>query len=115
MLTQFCIPTHVRLTGAAGSITKAIQQARKVGGFSLLLEVEVGSEAEADEAIDAGADIVMLDNIEGAELVGVASRLKAKWTGKRKFLFESSGNVTEANIHERALNGEHSACDQSGG
>ena len=98
-----------------GSITNAIKQARKVGGFSLLLEVEVGSEAEADEAIDAGADIVMLDNIEGAELVGVASRLKAKWAGKRKFLFESSGNVTEANIHERALNGEHSACDQSGG
>ena len=115
VLTQFCIPTHVRLTWAAGSITKAIQQARKVGGFSLLLEVEVGSEAEADEAIDAGADIVMLDNIEGAELVGVASRLKAKWAGKRKFLFESSGNVTEANIHERALNGECRTCDGSGG
>ncbi|RPD66758.1 nicotinate-nucleotide diphosphorylase [Lentinus tigrinus ALCF2SS1-7] len=89
---------------SSGSITKAVQQARKVGGFSLLLEVEVGSEEEADEAIDAGADIVMLDNMEGAELVGVASRLKEKWAGKRKFLFESSGNVTEANIHERALN-----------
>ena len=86
----------------------AIKQARKVGGFSLLIEVEVGSEAEADEAIDAGADIVMLDNMEGDELVGVARRLKDKWAGKRKFLFESSGNVTEANIHERALNGEHS-------
>ena len=66
----------------------------------------MGSEAEADEAIDAGADIVMLDNIEGSELVGVARRLKEKWAGKRKFLFESSGNVTEANLHERALNGE---------
>ena len=106
---------HLDCSAVEGSITNAIKQARKVGGFSLLLEVEVGSEAEADEAIDAGADIVMLDNIEGAELVGVASRLKAKWAGKRKFLFESSGNVTEANIHERALNGEHSACDQSGG
>ncbi|KAI0722250.1 nicotinate-nucleotide diphosphorylase [Cerioporus squamosus] len=89
---------------SSGSITKAIQQARKVGGFSLLLEVEVGSEAEADEAIDAGADIVMLDNIEGSELVGVASRLKEKWAGKRKFRLESSGNITESNIHERALN-----------
>ena len=67
--------------------------------------MEVGSEAEADEAIDAGADIVMLDNIEGAELAGVASRLKDKWAGKRKFLFESSGNITEANLHERAING----------
>jgi nicotinate-nucleotide pyrophosphorylase (carboxylating) len=35
----------------------------------LVLDVEVGSEAEADEAIEAGADIIMLDNIEGTELV----------------------------------------------
>ena len=90
----------------AGSITNAIKQARKVGGFSLLLDVEVGSEAEASEAIDAGADIIMLDNIEGRELVGVARRLKEKWAGKRKFQFESSGNITEANLHERAINGE---------
>ena len=102
------IPNAAPPHAHAGSITNAIKQARKVGGFSLLLEVEVGSEEEADEAIDAGADIVMLDNIEGNELKDVAARLKAKWTGKRKFLFESSGNVTEANIHERALNGEHS-------
>jgi nicotinate-nucleotide pyrophosphorylase len=88
-----------------GSITAAIQAARRVGGFSLLLDVEVGSEAEADEAIDAGADIIMLDNIEGAELVGVARRLRDKWTGKRKFLFESSGNITEANLQERAIPG----------
>jgi nicotinate-nucleotide pyrophosphorylase (carboxylating) len=66
----------------------------------------VGSEAEADEAIDAGADIVMLDNIEGHELVSVARRLKEKWNGKRKFLFETSGNITEANLQERAINGE---------
>lgn len=71
----------------------------------MLVEVEVGSEAEADEAIDAGADIVMLDNMEGSELVGVASRLRAKWQGKRKFLFESSGNITEENLRERAING----------
>ena len=48
----------------------------------------------------------MLDNIEGNELVDVARRLKEKWSGKRKFLFESSGNITEANLHERAINGE---------
>ena len=90
----------------AGSITNAINQARKVGGFSLLLEVEVGSEAEADEAIDAGANIIMLDNIEGSQLADVARRLKEKWAGKRKFQFESSGNITETNLHERAINGE---------
>lgn len=88
-----------------GSITAAIQQARSVGGFSILLEVEVGSEAEANEAIYAGADIVMLDNMEADELLRVARKLKGAWAGKRKFLFESSGNITESNLRERAING----------
>ncbi|EGO02165.1 hypothetical protein SERLA73DRAFT_166646 [Serpula lacrymans var. lacrymans S7.3] len=88
---------------SSGSITAAIQQARAVGGFTLLLDVEVGSESEADEAIDAGADIIMLDNIEGEQLVGVARRLKDKWAGRRKFAFETSGNITEANLQSRAI------------
>lgn len=88
-----------------GSIRAAIQRARSVGGFSILLEVEVGSEAEANEAIDAGADIVMLDNMEGDELASVACKLKEVWAGKRKFLFESSGNITENNLQGRAING----------
>lgn len=67
--------------------------------------MEVGSEADANEAIDAGADIVMLDNMEGDELVSVARKLKETWTGKRKFLLESSGNITENNLKERAVNG----------
>jgi nicotinate-nucleotide pyrophosphorylase (carboxylating) len=66
----------------------------------------VGSEAEADEAIDAGADIIMLDNMEGDELVSAACRLKEKWSGKRKFLLETSGNITETNLQQRAINGE---------
>ncbi|KAF9464360.1 Quinolinate phosphoribosyl transferase [Collybia nuda] len=89
---------------SSGSITAAIQQARTVGGFSLLLDVEVRSEAEADEAIAAGADVIMLDNIEGNELVTVARNLREKWKGQRKFLFETSGNITEANLQQRAIN-----------
>ena len=89
-----------------GSITAAIQRAREVGGFTLLLDVEVGSEAEADEAIAAGADIVMLDNIPGNELPHVARRLKEKWKGQHKFLLETSGNITAANLKERVLTGE---------
>ena len=72
----------------------------------MLLDVEVRNEAEADEAIDAGADIVMLDNIDGPELVDMARRLKEKWKGQRKFLFETSGNITETNLQERAINGQ---------
>ncbi|KAK2466094.1 hypothetical protein APHAL10511_001736 [Amanita phalloides] len=89
---------------SSGSITTTVKQARAVGGFSLLLEVEVQSESEADEAIDAGADIIMLDNMEGEQLVGVARRLRGKWKGKRNFKFESSGNITEHNLKERAIN-----------
>ena len=92
---------------SSGSITAAIQQARSVGGFSLLLDVEVRSEAEADEAIDAGADIIMLDNMEGETLLNAARNLKEKWGGKRKFLLESSGGITEENLQERAINGAH--------
>lgn len=98
--------SHASILRTAGSITAAIQQARQVGGFSLLLDVEVQSEAEADEAIEAGADIIMLDNMQGAELVNVARFLKEKWKGQRKFLFETSGNITEANLQERAINGK---------
>jgi nicotinate-nucleotide pyrophosphorylase (carboxylating) len=89
---------------SSGSITAAIKQARAVGGFSLRLDVEVQSEAEADEAIEAGADIIMLDNIEGQQLIDIATRLKQKWEGKRRFMFETSGNITEQNLVERAIN-----------
>ena len=65
----------------------------------------MGTEDEADEAIDAGADIIMLDNIEGSELLDVARRLKKKWAGKRRFQFDTSGNITESNLQERAING----------
>jgi nicotinate-nucleotide pyrophosphorylase (carboxylating) len=89
---------------SCGSITQAIATARSVGGFSLLLDVEVRTEAEADEAVEAGADIIMLDNMEGQELVSVARRLREKWVGK-KFLLETSGGIEEGNLRERAVNG----------
>jgi nicotinate-nucleotide pyrophosphorylase (carboxylating) len=89
---------------SSGSISKAIAAARRVGGFSLLLDVEVRTEEEADEAIEAGADVIMLDNMEGEELLGTARRLRQKWTGK-KFLLETSGGIEEGNLRERAVNG----------
>ncbi|KAI0306865.1 Quinolinate phosphoribosyl transferase [Multifurca ochricompacta] len=91
---------------SAGSITAAIARARQVGGFSLLLDVEVRDEEEANEAIAAGADVIMLDNIEGSELASVARRLRERWSGgqeKKKFLLETSGGITESNLGERAI------------
>lgn len=88
------------------SITRAVEGARSVGGFSLKIEVECQSEAEADEAIEAGADIVMLDNFDGPGLKVAAKNLKERWKGKRQMLLECSGGLTEANVGEYITNGE---------
>ena len=80
---------------ATGSITNAVKQARQVGGFALKIEVECQSEHEADEAIQAGADIVMLDNFNGPSLRIAAKNLKERWAGQYFFLVEGSGGLTE--------------------
>ena len=84
---------------ANGSITKAVKAAKAAGGFAIKVEVECQSEAEADEAIEAGADVVMLDNFS-AEGVKVAARgLKERWGARGKeFLIEVSGGLTEGNV-----------------
>lgn len=74
---------------------------RRVAGHTLLVNVECQSLAEADEAISAGANIVMLDNLVGEELHGSAKRLKEKWKGKREFLIETSGGITEDGLKGR--------------
>jgi nicotinate-nucleotide pyrophosphorylase (carboxylating) len=82
-----------------------VQAARAVGGFTLKIEVECQSEAEADEAIEAGADIVMLDNFDGAGLQAAAKSIKERWQGQREVLLECSGGLTEANVREYVNNG----------
>ncbi|OBZ87137.1 Nicotinate-nucleotide pyrophosphorylase [carboxylating] [Choanephora cucurbitarum] len=81
---------------SSGSISKAVENARKVCGFALKIEVECQSEEEADEAIAAGADIVMLDNFTGDGLKSAAKSIKERWAakGKTHFLIESSGGIT---------------------
>lgn len=86
-----------------GSITNAVKAAKAVGGFALKVEVECQSEAEAAEAILAGADIVMLDNHTPEQAHVAASNLKKRFRedttgGPRAFLIEISGGITEENI-----------------
>ena len=77
-------------------------------GFSGKVEVEVGSEEEACEAVSAGADVVMLDNFGGEGVRVAAARLKARWReeGKGHVLLECSGGLGEGNLAEYACNGE---------
>lgn len=89
-----------------GSIKEAVAAAKAVGGFSLKVEVEVQNEAEADEAIEAGADVVMLDNFTGEGIKIAAKNLKQRWAGKRHFLLEVSGGITLHNAEEYVNNGK---------
>ncbi|KAK0536066.1 nicotinate-nucleotide diphosphorylase (carboxylating) [Tilletia horrida] len=97
-------------TAAAGTsneapITRAIQAARRVSGFSLRIDVEVQSLDEARLAIAAGADVVMLDNMQGADLIEGARTLKREMQQAavesrllRPTLLESSGGIDITNV-----------------
>lgn len=87
---------------AAGSITSAVRAAKSAGGFAIKVEVECQSFEEADEAIAAGADVVMLDNFTSEGVKVAAAQLKEKWGrgagDRRAFLVEVSGGLTEENV-----------------
>ncbi|BFZ59284.1 nicotinate-nucleotide diphosphorylase (carboxylating) [Saitoella coloradoensis] len=91
-------PRTPDLTTKKDIARSAVKAARAVGGFAVQIEVEVQSEAEADEAIEAGADIVMLDNFTGDGLKVAAKSIKQRWAGKREVLLECSGGLTEENV-----------------
>ena len=76
---------------SAGSITAAVQKARRVAGFSQKIEVECQTLQEAVEAAAAGADIVMLDNFEPSQLKADAAQLKQQFP---HVLIEASGGIT---------------------
>jgi len=80
---------------SAGGITPAVKAARAVGGFSLKIEVECSNIKDAEEAINAGADIIMLDNLAPSNLDSAAGELKSKHP---HILIEASGGVTPDNI-----------------
>ncbi|XP_044303947.1 nicotinate-nucleotide pyrophosphorylase [carboxylating] [Varanus komodoensis] len=80
---------------ASGSITQAVQSARRVGGFALKVEVECCSLEEALEAAECGSDIIMLDNFASEDLHPTASALKASFP---HVTVEASGGITEDNV-----------------
>lgn len=97
---------------SSGSITNAVHNARKVCGFALKIEVECQSEQEADEAIAAGADIVMLDNFTPEELKAASKSIKERWAAKNKthFLIESSGGITYETCAQYFCPGKETKC-----
>jgi len=83
---------------AARSITKAIAAAQALN-TALAIEVEVETLDELIQAIDAGADIVMLDNMSIVELE------QAVVLNQGRVKLEASGNISLANVRQVALTG----------
>ena len=78
--------------GAAGSITKAIQMAKPYAPFVRKIEIETETLEQVAEAVEAGADIIMLDNMTPE----VMKQAVALIDGRAQT--ECSGNITKENI-----------------
>jgi nicotinate-nucleotide pyrophosphorylase (carboxylating) len=78
--------------GAAGSITKAVHMAKAYAPFVRKIEIEVETLEQVKEAVEAGADIIMLDNMT-PEVMKQAVELI---DGRAQT--ECSGNITKENI-----------------
>lgn len=84
---------------ANGSIKRAVAAAKSAGGFAIKVEVECLNETQAVEAIEAGADVVMLDNFTPQDLRKAAASIKGQYgRGPRAPLVEVSGGLTEDNV-----------------
>lgn len=78
--------------GAAGSVAKAVAMAKEYAPFVRKIEIEVETMEQVKEAVEAGADIIMLDNMT-PEMMKEAVELI---TGRAQT--ECSGNITKENI-----------------
>jgi nicotinate-nucleotide pyrophosphorylase (carboxylating) len=86
---------------AAGSVTAAIAAVRAVVAPHLRVQVEVESEAQAEEALAAGAEWLLLDNRSVDELRALAERFRDR------ALLEASGGVTLESVRAVAETGVH--------
>lgn len=78
--------------GAAGGIAAAVKAAKEYSSFVRKIEVEVETLEQCREALQAGADIIMLDNMSVEDMKKAVAMIDGK------ALTECSGNVTRENI-----------------
>jgi nicotinate-nucleotide pyrophosphorylase (carboxylating) len=84
---------------ASGGIKNAVANARKTVPHTLKIEVETTNLAEIQEALEAGADIIMLDNMSCEEMRQAVALI----AGRAKV--EASGNMGSRNVREVAETG----------
>ncbi len=78
--------------GAAGGVKEAVQMAKEYAPFVRKIEIEVENLDMLKEALDAGADIIMLDNMSVEDMKEAVKLV----SGKAET--ECSGNVTKENV-----------------
>ncbi len=78
--------------GAAGSITKAIQMAKAYAPFVRKIEIETETLEQVEEAVNAGADIIMLDNMDNETMRKAVEIINGRAET------ECSGNVTKERL-----------------
>ena len=84
---------------ACGGIKMAIHRARQSVSHLVKIEIEVSSQDEVKQAVEAGADVIMLDNMDTPEIKQAVTLI-----GSKAFV-EVSGNVTMHNLKALAGTG----------
>lgn len=84
---------------AAGGISKAVQAAREAIPHTVKIEVETETLQQVQEALDSGADIIMLDNMTPERMTEAVSLIAGK------AITEASGNITLETIQKVAAAG----------
>jgi nicotinate-nucleotide pyrophosphorylase (carboxylating) len=83
----------------AGGITEALEAAHRAAGHMLAIEIEVDTLAQMDEALAAGAKIILLDNMSPTELADAVAR------NAGRAVLEASGRVSEDTVTAIAESG----------
>jgi nicotinate-nucleotide pyrophosphorylase (carboxylating) len=93
---------HIAL---AGGLTEALRRAREAAGHLHKIEIEAASLEQVREALQAGADIIMLDNMSPAQVKQCVALVSETEKEKRRTLLEASGGITLTNVREYAETG----------
>lgn len=93
---------HLAAIGGPNRIADAVTAARSVAPHTLKIEIEVTSLEELQQALDAGADIVMLDNMETS---AIADAVAIRNAHSNHALLEASGGITIERLPELADTG----------
>jgi nicotinate-nucleotide pyrophosphorylase (carboxylating) len=93
---------HVKMMG----VEAAINSAKEKAGFTQKIEVEVESSADALKAAMAGADIIMLDNMDPAAIIKTVDFLRNSSIPEH-IIIEVSGGINMDNLEDYAKTGVH--------